>query len=251
MKIFETHAHYDDQRFDEDREQLIEHLFNNNIAYIMNVGSDIKNSIESIKLAKKYKNLYASVGVHPHEAEANRDLDILYELAKEEKVKAIGEIGLDFYYDHSPRDVQKESFIRQLHIAKKLDMPVIIHSRDADQETFDTLKDEDITDGVVHCFSGSKELANEYIKRGLYIGIGGALTFKNARKSVEVVQQIPIEKILIETDAPYLSPVPNRGKRNDSLNLIYVIEKIAEIKNMTQEEVAEITCENARRLYRI
>ncbi len=179
------------------------------------------------------------------------DLEVLEELAKQPKVKAIGEIGLDYYYDNSPRDVQKEWFRLQLGLAKKLDMPVIIHSRDACQETFDILKEANVTDAVVHCFSGSKELAAEYVKRGLYIGIGGALTFKNARKTVEVVREIPLEKIVIETDAPYLAPVPHRGQRNDSSYLVHVIKKIAEIKELDVETVAEQTFSNALQLYRI
>ncbi|OON98655.1 MAG: hydrolase TatD [Epulopiscium sp. Nele67-Bin004] len=253
MRFFDSHAHYDDERFDEDRESLLNYIKEQGVDYVMNVGADMQGIKDGIELAKKYPYIYASVGIHPHYvAQLNpSDLEVLEELAKQPKVKAIGEIGLDYYYDNSPRDVQKEWFRLQLGLAKKLDMPVIIHSRDACQDTFDILKDENITNGVIHCFSGSKELALEYIKRGFYIGVGGSLTFKNARKTVEVVENIPLEKILIETDAPYLSPVPHRGKRNDSSYLLHVVEKIANIQNVDPVQVAEVTLENAKLLYNI
>ncbi|OON91751.1 MAG: hydrolase TatD [Epulopiscium sp. Nele67-Bin001] len=251
MKIFDSHAHYNDDKFDDDRETLLLEQLADYV--IMNVGADIKSSMEGIELAHKYNHIYASVGVHPHYAEGvtDEDIELLKQLATKDKVMAIGEIGLDFYYDHSPRDVQRSCFKKQLAVAKELKMPVIIHSRDACQETFDILKEANVSDGVIHCFSGSKELALEYIKRGFHIGIGGALTFKNARKTVDVVREIPLDRILLETDAPYLAPVPYRGKRNDSSFLVHVIQKIAEIKGISSDIVATQTFSNARRLYRI
>lgn len=250
---FDSHAHYDDERFDEDRAELLEGLTSKGVDYVVNAGANMESSREGIKLAQVYDYIYASVGVHPHDVEEMTDGDLaeLRDLAKENKVVAIGEIGLDYYYDLSPRALQRDWFKKQLDLAKEVELPVIIHSRDACQETFDILREKEITDGVIHCFSGSKELAKEYVKRGLFIGIGGAITFKNARKTVEVVESIPLEAILIETDAPYLTPVPHRGKRNESSYLEHVVEKIAEIKNISCEEVARITAENAKKLFRI
>ncbi len=252
MKIFDSHAHYDDDRFNEDQKELLDKLMENEI-YIMNVGADMEGSYAGVELAKKYPNIYAAVGVHPHYADniIDNNMNELTELSKHEKVLAIGEIGLDFYYDKSQRDIQRKWFRKMLNLAKDLDLPVIIHSREADQETFDILKEENVTNGVIHCFSGSKELACEYIKRGFYIGIGGTLTFKNARKTVEVVEAIPLERILIETDAPYLTPVPYRGQRNNSLYLEHVIEKIAQIKEIDIKTVADTTFENAKVFYRL
>lgn len=249
---FDSHAHYDDERFDEDRSQLLELLPQQGVEYVVHAGANIESSKRGIDLAGEYDYIYTSVGVHPHDAEQLRedDLEVLRSLAMQPKVVAIGEIGLDYYYDFSPREVQRVWFHKQLELAKELKLPVIIHSRDACQETFDILKESGLT-GVIHCFSGSKELAKEYVKRGFYIGIGGALTFKNARKTVEVVEAIPLTSILIETDAPYLTPVPHRGKRNDSTYLKYVVEKIAEIKGCTVEEVATITMDNAKKLFDI
>ncbi|ONI40447.1 hydrolase TatD [Candidatus Epulonipiscium fishelsonii] len=252
-KIFDSHAHYNDDRFNEDREILLQDLHNNGVELIMNVGADMKESAECVKLAEKYDYIYASVGVHPHYVENMTDKDIvtLEKLAQNKQVKAIGEIGLDYHYDNSPRDLQQKWFKAQLALAKKVNLPVIIHSREASQETFDILKESTIRDGVIHCFSGSSELAKEYVKMGFYIGIGGTLTFKNARKTVEVVEEIPLDKIVIETDCPYLSPMPHRGERNHSLYLTYVIDKIAEIKNMDKITVGDITFENAKQLYRL
>lgn len=250
---FDSHAHYDDERFEEDRYELIERIHEEGVDYIVNAAADIPSCYTSLALAEKYPFIYCSIGVHPHDAKTLNDerMNELKELAKKEKVVAIGEIGLDYYYDSSPRDEQRKWFKAQLELAKELDLPVIIHSREACQETFDTIMASGVKEGVIHCFSGSSELAKEYVKRGFYIGIGGALTFKNARRAVEVVETIGIEHILIETDAPYMTPVPHRGKRNDSSYLEHVVEKIAEIKGMTPEEVCEKTKENAKKLFRI
>ncbi len=250
---FDSHAHYDDERFDEDRYKLIESMNEKGVDYIVNAAADIPSCYTSLALAHKYPFVYCSIGVHPHDAKTLDDekLAELKKLAGEEKVVAIGEIGLDYYYDSSPRDEQRKWFKAQLELAKELDLPVIIHSREACQETFDTIMASGVKEGVIHCFSGSKELAKEYVKKGFYIGIGGSLTFKNARKAVEVVEAIDLEHIVIETDAPYMTPVPHRGKRNDSLYLQYVVEKIAEIKGISIEEVSDITCQNGKKLFRI
>ncbi|ONI38066.1 hydrolase TatD [Candidatus Epulonipiscium fishelsonii] len=253
MKIFDSHAHYNDERFNGDREILLQDLHNNGVELIMNVSADMKEAEECIALAEKYDYIYASVGVHPHYVGKMTDKDILTleNLAKNKKVKAIGEIGLDYHYDNSPRDLQQKWFKAQLELAQKINLPIIIHSREASQETFDIIEKSEVRDGVIHCFSGSSELAKEYIKLGFYIGIGGSLTFKNARKTVEVVEEIPLDKIVIETDCPYLSPMPHRGERNQSLYLTYVIDKIAEIKNIDTTLVSDVTFNNAKELYKI
>ena len=236
---FESHAHYDDERFDEDRDTLLASFPAEGIETVVNASSDIKSSKASIALSEKYPFFYAAVGVHPHEVEniTEADIDELRELSKHPKVVAIGEIGLDYYYDLSPRDLQRHWFKRQLELADELKMPVIIHSRDAAQECFDIIKNSNVRNGVIHCYSGSAEMAEEYIKMGFYIGVGGSLTFKNNKKGVETVERIPIEKILIETDSPYLAPVPYRGKRNDSRLLKYVVERISQIKNIPENDI--------------
>ncbi len=248
---FESHAHYDDGRFKNDREEILNLLPSCGIDYVINVGCDMKSSRESIKMAEKYDYIYAAVGVHPHDAENMKesDLDEIRQMSNHKKVVAIGEIGLDFYYDNSPRDVQRYWFKRQLEIVKELNKPVIIHSRDASQETFDIIKESGVKKGVIHCYSGSAQMAMDYVKMGFYIGVGGVVTFSNAKKLVEVVEAIQLEQILIETDSPYLSPIPNRGKRNDSRNLQFVVEKIAKIKDISPEKVANITKLNAKQLF--
>ncbi len=251
---FDSHAHYNDERFDEDREVLLRQLHQEmGVSYIVNAGADLPTSLAGIKMAEQYPFMYAAVGVHPHDVKTLKEDTIpqLREWAQHEKVVAIGEIGLDFYYNHSEEADQIKWFKEQLELAKGLEMPVIIHSREACQATFDIIRESGVKEGVIHCFSGSKELAKEYVKRGFYIGVGGSLTFKNARKTVEVVEAIPLTSILIETDAPYLTPVPHRGKRNDSRYLEHVVQKISEIKGISAEEVARITEENAKKLFRI
>lgn len=248
---FESHAHYDDGRFKNDREEILNLLPSCGIDYVINVGCDMKSSRESIKMAEKYDYIYAAVGVHPHDAENMKesDLDELRQMSNHKKVVAIGEIGLDFYYDNSPRDIQRYWFKRQLELVKELNKPVIIHSRDASKETFDIIKESGVKKGVIHCYSGSAQMALDYVNMGFYIGVGGVVTFSNAKKLVEVVEAIQLEQILIETDSPYLSPIPNRGKRNDSRNLQFVVEKIAKIKNVSPEKVANITKLNASKLF--
>ena len=248
---FESHAHYDDERFDDDRDELLASFPAEGIETVVNSSSDIASSRASIALAEKYPFFYASVGVHPHEVSKMReaDIDTLRELSKHPKVVAIGEIGLDFYYDLSPRDDQRYWFKRQLALAEELDMPVIIHSRDASQECFDIISASNVRKGVIHCYSGSAPMAQDYADMGFYIGIGGSLTFKNDKKTVEVVEKLPLEKILIETDSPYLAPVPYRGRRNDSRLLKYVVEKISEIKNVPEIDICNITKNNAIELF--
>lgn len=250
---FDSHAHYDDERFDEDRDVLLSSMPHKQVDFIVNAAANRNSCYKGIELARKYPFIYCSIGIHPHEV---KDLpeDIIEELrtlALKDKVVAIGEIGLDYYYDFSPREEQKKWFIKQLDLAYELNLPSIIHSRDASKETFDIICESGIKEGVIHCYSGSAQLALEYVKKGFYIGIGGALTFKNAKKTIEVVKEIPLESILIETDAPYLAPVPCRGKRNDSSYLKYVVEKIAEIKEMDSLSVSYATCQNAKKLFRI
>ncbi|NLM42411.1 MAG: TatD family hydrolase [Clostridiales bacterium] len=254
--LFDTHAHLDDRKFDDDREAVIEKCKEEGVELILNAGSNLVTSVKSIGLAKKYDFIYASVGVHPHDSsEMDEDsCDVLAELAeKNEKVKAIGEIGLDYYYDNSPRDVQKKRFEQQLDLAKQLKLPVIIHNRDAHEDTLRILKKSGIKEigGVLHSFSGSVEMMKECIKLNMYISLSGPVTFKNARKTVEVARQVPLDMLLIETDSPYLTPVPHRGERNYPSYVRYVAEKIAAIRNMDFEEIAQITLENGKRLFKI
>lgn len=252
---FDSHAHYDDTKFKKDRDKLLQKLNKNGIDYIVNVAADIKSSEKSIELAEKYDFVYASVGVHPHDVKDLDEEDVckLYGMSQRDKVVAIGEIGLDFYYDHSPKDIQKDWFIEQIELAKEVELPIIVHSRDASKETYDIIKGTEAKEvgGVIHCYAGSVEMAKDYVNDGFYIGVGGVVTFNNAKKLIDVVQAIPLEHILIETDCPYLAPVPNRGQRNDSSNLQFIAQKIAEIKKITIEEVAQTTLNNAKKMYRI
>lgn len=255
--FFESHAHYDDEAFNEDRDELLSSLFQNDVNYIVNASSNISSSQDSINLSNKYPNLYASVGVHPIDVDemSESDIDVLRNMCKENsKVVAIGEIGLDYHYNRQNNETQKYWFERQLQLAKENNLPVIIHSREASQECFDIIKKANLSqkrNGVIHCYSGSAEMALEYIEMGFYIGVGGVITFNNARKLIEVVETIPLNKILIETDSPYLSPVPNRGKRNNSHNLIYIAEKIGQIKQISVNKVSKVTSENACTLFSI
>lgn len=259
--IFESHAHYDDRQFDVDREKLLENLPFQNVGVIVNVGSDIRSSKESITLAHQYDYVYAAIGVHPDEVDTMKEADMeeLSHMAKETKVVAIGEIGLDYFRKegNAYKSVQKEWFCRQLDLAKEIEKPVIIHSRDAAEDTIQILRDfrkenpQIENPGVIHCYSYSPELAKEYVAMGFYIGIGGVVTFKNAKKLVETVAQIPLERILVETDSPYLCPEPNRGKRNDSSQIRYVIDRIADIRGIAPEEVEKQTEMNARKMFRL
>lgn len=251
-KIFDSHAHYDDKKFETDRQEVLDGLFSDKICGIINCGCDLKSSLKSIELANEYKNIYAAVGVHPHEAEDvnNEEYFKIIKLLDENKVVAIGEIGLDFHYDFSPRDIQIEMFERQVRLSKELDLPIIVHDREAHEETYKILR-KYRPKGVVHCFSGSVELAKETVKMGMYIGLGGAVTFKNAVKPVEVAAFTPMERILLETDAPYMSPVPMRGKRCTSDMIEHTALKIAEIKGLDYETVVDIACRNTKELFNI
>lgn len=251
--MLDTHAHYDDKAFDNDRYNLIEDIHNKGVEYIINAGSDIKSSKMSVILADKFEYVYAAVGIHPHESEKAGDnyIDQLKELSKNQKVIAIGEIGLDYHYDFSPREIQKKIFVEQINLAKELDLPIVVHDREAHEDIINILKNEKPKKGVLHCFSGSYQMASVVVNMGYYLGIGGSLTFNNAKKTVEVVEKIPIEFILPETDCPYLTPNPFRGQRNHSGYVRLVIEKIAEIKKMSFEDADEILTNNAKRLFGI
>lgn len=250
--IFDSHAHYDDSRFDEDRDELLSSLSQKGVTKIINCGCDLKSSLKNVDLAEKYDFVYAAIGVHPHEAEETTDKDIseIEKLYKRKKVVAVGEIGLDYHYDFSPRERQFEIFEKQLILANKLDLPVIIHDREAHEDTLRLLKKHK-PQGVVHCFSGSVEMAKEIIKLGMYIGLGGAVTFKNAKKPVEVAEYLPIDRLLLETDAPYMTPVPFRGQRCDSSHIAYTAEKIAQIKMLDVQELIDKCNTNAKKLFKI
>lgn len=251
--IFDTHAHYDDERFDEDRDSLLKQLHQEGISYILNASASPESLEATMELAEKYPFVYAALGIHPHDAEKmNEDImNKIRTLSKNDKVVAIGEIGLDYYYDNSPRDIQRYWFERQIELARELRLPIIIHDRDAHEDTVNILKKTDVKQvgGIFHCFSGSAQMAMEMLKLNLYIAVGGAVTFKNARKTVEVVKAVPLEKLLVETDCPYLSPEPHRGKRNNSGYLVHIIRKIAEIKEISESEVAGITLMNAKKVF--
>ena len=253
--IFDTHAHYDDDAFDDDREELLSSLKSAGVGIVVNSGASLDGCRRTIELTEKYPFIYGTLGVHPDEVgELNEKTFFwLQEQLMRPKIVAVGEIGLDYYWDKEKREIQKEWFVRQLRLAKELKKPVVIHSREAAADTMEILKAE-VSKEIsyeMHCYSYSPEMAAEYLKMGFYLGIGGVLTFKNAKKLKEVVEIAPIERLLLETDCPYLAPVPNRGKRNDSTNIHYVAEELARLKGMTPEEVIRITEENARRFYRI
>jgi len=251
--IFDTHAHYDDEAFDEDRDLLLQNLKSAGIESVINVGASIRSTKNTLELMGKYPFLYGAVGVHPSETEELNEplMTWLEEAAKKPKVVAIGEIGLDYHWEEPGKEIQKHWFIRQLQLARKVSLPVVIHSRDAAKDTLDLMKDQKAGDmgGVIHCFSYGVELAREYLNMGFYLGIGGVVTFTNAKKLKEVVAYMPMDRILLETDCPYLAPVPNRGKRNSSLNLPYVVKAISELKGISEEEVIAVTDRNAKKLF--
>ena len=253
-KIFDTHAHYDSDSFDEDRENVIKELKENGVIGVLNCGSDLYGLRKSVELAKEFDMFYAAVGIHPENAdEFNEDVvKEIKEFVKNEKVKAIGEIGLDYYWEENPpREVQKEVFRAQMKLADELNLPVVIHDRDAHKDTLEIMKEFPNVIGVVHCFSGSVELAKECIKLGYYIGFTGVLTFKNAKKLVDVCREIPAERMLVETDCPFMAPVPFRGKRNKSDYIEYIIDKMSEIRGISGEEMNEILLNNKKRLLKI
>lgn len=253
--IFDTHAHYDDDAFDEDRDVLLSGMGEQNVEYIVNVGASMASSERSFKLAEKYPFVYAAVGVHPDEVgELDEEkFEKLRKWTSHEKVKAVGEIGLDYYWDKEKHDLQKHWFMRQMELASEVKLPMIVHSREAAKDTLDMViaaKPLNLS-GIIHCYSYSVEQAREYLNMGYYIGIGGVVTFKNAKKLKEVAEYTPLSQIVLETDCPYLAPTPFRGKRNDSSKIAYVAEELAAIKQVPVEEVIRITNENGRRLYNI
>ena len=252
--IFDSHAHYDSSQFDVDRDELITEISENGIGTIVNVGAAWAALPITLELAEKYPFIYAALGLHPNDVEDldEEKMEQLKQMCQQDRVVAVGEIGLDYYWDNVPCDVQKKWFIRQLDLAQELDLPVIIHSRDAAEDTLNIMKRyEGKLRGVIHCFSYSKEMAREYVKMGFYIGIGGVVTFKNGKKIKAVVSEIPLDRILLETDCPYLAPEPYRGKRNSSLYLPEIAQTIADIKGITYEEVVDKTRENAKTLFQI
>lgn len=253
--IFDTHAHYDDEAFASDRDSLLHSLASHNIGTVVNIGASIRSTQNTLALIEQYPFLYGTVGVHPSETGELNDhlMEWLKQTSAREKVVAIGEIGLDYYWKEPDPKIQKQWFVRQLDLARQVKLPVVIHSRDAAKDTLDIMKAEHAQDlgGVIHCFSYGVEMAREYLNMGFYLGIGGVLTFQNAKKLKEVVAYMPMDRIVLETDCPYLSPVPFRGSRNSSLNLPYVAEAISQIRDIPVQEVIMITEQNARRLYRL
>ena len=250
---FDSHAHYDARRFREDQKEILAQMEPNGIRRIMNIGCDLASSHTSIALAEEYDFIYAAVGSHPDDAAAVDEARIeeYRRLAKHPKVKAIGEIGLDYYYEDVPRQKQQEAFRMQMALAEELEMPVIIHQRDAYEDCLKIVDEFPKVKGVFHCFSGSVEYAKEVLKRGYYMGFTGVITFKNARKAVEVAEYAPLNRLLIETDCPYMAPEPYRGKRCDSTMLPKMAEKIAELRGLPVEQIAKITRENAMKLFGI
>ena len=255
--LFDTHAHYDDAKFDEDRDAILSSLKDNGVGFAVDVGCSFDSIPKAYELSRKYENVYFSVGFHPNDAQAADDngvessLDLLRGYLADPKCVAVGELGLDYYWDEVDRAVQKKWFELQLELARELDKPVIIHDRDAHGDTMEILRKHKGVTGILHSFSGSPEMAAELIKMGWYISFSGVLTFKNAARLPEVAKMVPTDRMLLETDCPYLAPHPMRGKRNDSTLMAYTANKLAEIKGLTYEEVCRITLENAKRIYKI
>ena len=253
--IFETHAHYDDEAFAQDRENLLASMQEHGIGYIVNACASIESLKDTEELMEKYPFVYGAFGIHPDDAEkmTEETLEEIRQLSRLPKAVAIGEIGLDYYWhkEEHEHEIQKKMFLAQMEIAREEKLPFMVHSRDAAKDTLDLVQDcmkGGMYGGIIHCFSYGKEMAREYLDMGLYLGIGGVVTFKNAKKLKEVVAYAPLEQLVLETDSPYLSPEPNRGKRNSSLNLPYVAEAIAQIKGCSEEEVIAVTEENAKKL---
>ena len=254
MPIFDTHAHYDDSRFDGDRDAVLAALPEAGVELVLDPGCDLPSSRAAAALAERYSHVYAAAGIHPENCAGFQDADLaaLRQLLAQPKVAAIGEIGLDYYWaENPPRDFQQMVFRKQLALAEELDLPVIVHDREAHGDSLSIIREFPAVTGVFHCFSGSPEMAEELLKRGWYLGFDGPITYKNARRAPEVAGITPLERMVVETDAPYLSPVPVRGRRNDSRYLPHVIAKLAEWKGVTPEEMTRITCENGKRLFRL
>ena len=258
MQFFDSHSHYNDEKFKEDYEEILKNVYESGVTKLINAGADIETSKLSIEMAKKYEFTYSTVGISPNDIEESvekidEQLKIVKELAKSNKVVAIGEIGLDYYWNKENKELQKYAFIEQIKIANEYKLPIQIHSREAVIDTLDILKNiEKPKNGAIfHCCPLNQELVKEGIKLGIYISLAGPVTFKNSKNADEIIKMIPLEQMLIETDSPYLSPEPNRGKRNDSRNLKYIVEKIATVKNMKPEQIAGITYKNAERIFNI
>ena len=254
MNIFDTHCHLDDEKFNEDREEAYQRMIDAEVKRCVCVGSDLPSSLRCIDFAHSHAGVFAAAGVHPHEAkDAPADyLDQLAQLLRQERVAALGEIGLDYYYDLSPRDVQKRVMAEQVALAVSLDVPVIFHIRDAHGDMVDFFRScRRLPAGIIHCFSGSPEIAREYVKMGFYISFAGPLTFKKAPHLQAAAQEVPLDRLLVETDSPYLSPEPKRGRRNEPAHVVYTLTKLAELRGLPVEEMAQITWNNACALYRI
>lgn len=254
MQLFDSHAHLDDDKFNADLKETAEKIAASDVSLLVDVGSNIKTSEKAIKIAEQYPFVYAAVGIHPcdaFETDDAQNMQHLRELAAHEKVVAIGETGLDYYWDDVDRETQKRGFIRQIALANELKLPLIVHNRDAHADTLSILKEYKPESAIIHCFSGSAEMAKELSKMGYYISFSGSVTFKNARQLPEAVKAVPLNRLLVETDSPYLAPEPKRGTRNDPTNVLYTAAKIADILNLPLEEVARITFENAKRVYKL
>jgi TatD DNase family protein len=254
MEFFDTHAHYNDEKFNEDREEMIKLAYKENITRIVNVGYSVQGSKESIKIANEHDFIYATVGIHPGEITENFEEDIkqIEELAKNRKVVAIGEIGLDYYWNKENKEEQKSAFVKQIELANKMNLPIVIHNRDAMYDTLDIIKSTICNKkGILHCCPLNVDLVKQALNLGYYISFAGPITFKNSKNVEEVLEIIPMDKLLIETDSPYLSPEPFRGTRNNPINVKYIAERIASVKNLSIQEIAKITYENAKKIYNI
>ena len=257
MKIFETHAHYDDGRFEDDRDYVIKEIYNSEVKKIVSAGYSLEGTLKNIKLAKKYQFIYTTCGISPNDLNENWEDDInkidnvLKNNLKLGKIVAVGEIGLDYHYD-TDKNIQKSAFIKQIEIANKYKLPIVIHTREAVMDTVSILKEHEVIKrGIFHCCPLNRELVKEALKLGYYISLAGPITFKNSKNADEIINLVPLNKLLVETDSPYLAPEPVRGTRNDSRNLKYILQKIATVKDMSIEEIAEITYQNAKRIYQI
>ena len=261
MELFDNHAHYDDNKFDEDRDEIINEIYNSGVTKIISAGYSMQSSIKAIELSKKYDFIYATCGISPNDIPDNKQkideelakLKNIIENSDNKKIVAIGEIGLDYYWNTENKDLQKYAFIKQIELANSLNLPIVIHTREAIMDTLDILKNVErpIKPGVFHCCPLNIELIKEALKLNFYISFAGPVTFKNSKNASQVVKEVPLDKILIETDSPYLSPEPKRGKRNDSRNVKYIAEKVAEFKNVSVEEIAKVTYENAINVFNI
>ena len=260
MELFDSHAHYNDEKFDEDREQIINDTYNAGITKFVCAGYNIKSSLDSLELSKKYDFIYSICGISPNdipqtEQELWKSLDEITKLVqnnKSKKLVAIGEIGLDYYWNKENKELQEQAFIKQIELANKLELPIVIHSRDASVDTINIIEENKVNKaGIFHCCQQNQEMIKNALRLGYYISLAGPVTFKNAKNSADIIQMIPMDKLLIETDSPYLSPEPNRGKRNDCRNVKYVAQRIADVKGITLEEVAKATYENAMRIFEI